>query len=120
MCAGRTSGASRSARRISPRTGPAIDRILTLSINRLVENFLTRAALPAHGECVYRPRAGRGPRMALPNQRDQKERHAPLREWLGSKLLDARDIWVSEIGGPAYNGYSHEILMFETVLIRDE
>lgn len=57
--------------------------------------------------------------MALPTQRDQKETRARLREWLGSKLPDARDIWVSEIGGPAYNGYSHETLMFETVWIRD-
>ena len=57
--------------------------------------------------------------MALPTERDQEETRARLREWLASKLPDARDIEISEIGGPAYTGYSHETLMFEATWTRD-
>lgn len=57
--------------------------------------------------------------MALPTERDQEETRARLREWLASRVLDVEDIRVSEIGGPAYTGYSHETLMFETTWTRD-
>ena len=57
--------------------------------------------------------------MALPTHRDPEQTRKTLREWLASRLPDARDIEVGEIGGPAYSGYSHETLIFDATWTRD-
>jgi aminoglycoside phosphotransferase (APT) family kinase protein len=49
--------------------------------------------------------------MALPSQRDSDETRKRLGEWLSSTV--GADAEVGELGGPAYNGYSHETLIFE-------
>jgi aminoglycoside phosphotransferase (APT) family kinase protein len=57
--------------------------------------------------------------LALPTQRDPDETRKRLGEWLATKLPDANDIDVSDIGGPTYTGYSHETLIFEASWTRD-
>lgn len=57
--------------------------------------------------------------MALPSQRDQEETRARLRDWISSRVPGARDVEVSEVGGPAYTGYSHETLMFDAAWTED-
>ena len=51
--------------------------------------------------------------MALPSQRDPEKTRERLREWLAARLEGSTDVRVAELGGPAYNGYSHETLMFD-------
>lgn len=51
--------------------------------------------------------------MALPSQRDEVATREALRAWLEQKISGASDVRISEIGGPAYNGYSHETLIFD-------
>ena len=49
--------------------------------------------------------------MALPSQRDTEQTAARLREWLGSRVDGAVEVALR--AGPAYNGYSHETLIFD-------
>jgi aminoglycoside phosphotransferase (APT) family kinase protein len=51
--------------------------------------------------------------VALPSQRDPEKTRERLREWLAARLEGSTDVHVGELGGPAYNGYSHETLMFD-------
>ena len=50
--------------------------------------------------------------MALPSQRNADETAARLGEWIASRV-DGDSIEVSLRAGPAYNGYSHETLIFD-------
>src|SRR5438552_2215129 len=50
--------------------------------------------------------------MALPSQRNAEDTRVRLREWLEKRLDGADGVEVAQIGGPSYNGYSHETLMF--------
>jgi aminoglycoside phosphotransferase (APT) family kinase protein len=51
--------------------------------------------------------------VALPSQRDPDKTREQLCEWLAARVPGSTDVAVSEIGGPAYNGYSHETLIFD-------
>jgi len=51
--------------------------------------------------------------VALPNVRDREEARRALTAWLAGKLDGAGDVRLSELGGPASNGFSNETLIFD-------
>lgn len=51
--------------------------------------------------------------MPIPQQRDMELTRKQLAAWLGGQLTGATDVTVSEIGGPAFTGFSNESLIFD-------
>lgn len=51
--------------------------------------------------------------MPVPAQRDREEARGSLTRWIEARRPGSEDVWVSEVGGPAYSGYSHETLLFD-------
>ncbi|MGH2725877.1 MAG: phosphotransferase family protein, partial [Actinomycetota bacterium] len=51
--------------------------------------------------------------MPVPAQRDRGEARAALTHWIRTRQPESEDVWVSEVGGPTYSGYSHETLLFD-------
>src|SRR5687767_3612297 len=51
--------------------------------------------------------------MPVPAQRDREEARAALTRWIEVRQPGSEDVWVSEVGGPTYSGYSHETLLFD-------
>jgi aminoglycoside phosphotransferase (APT) family kinase protein len=51
--------------------------------------------------------------MPVPAQRDREEAREALTRWIEARQPGSEDVWVSEVGGPTYSGYSHETLLFD-------
>ena len=51
--------------------------------------------------------------MPVPAQRDRGEAREALTRWIQARQPGSEDVWVSEVGGPTYSGYSHETLFFD-------
>jgi aminoglycoside phosphotransferase (APT) family kinase protein len=51
--------------------------------------------------------------MPIPEQRDPAQARRDLTTWLASKLPDATGVELSELGGPAFTGFSHETILVD-------
>ena len=51
--------------------------------------------------------------MPIPQQRDLEQARKALTQWLSGELVDATDVELSEVTGPAFTGFSNETLMFD-------
>jgi aminoglycoside phosphotransferase (APT) family kinase protein len=51
--------------------------------------------------------------MPIPQQRDPAVTRARLRDWLATKVPEARGLELSPLGGPAASGFSNETIIFD-------
>jgi aminoglycoside phosphotransferase (APT) family kinase protein len=57
--------------------------------------------------------------MPAPHGRDLELTRKRLTEWLEAKLVDARDVRLSELTGPGTTGFSNDTVMFDAEYSRD-
>jgi aminoglycoside phosphotransferase (APT) family kinase protein len=57
--------------------------------------------------------------MPIPQQRDPEVTRQRLRDWLATKLPEAKGLDLSTLGGPAASGFSNETIIFDATWTGD-